>query len=137
MLDGTDTRLAGPYPNCLFHIRDKYFPVPDLAGFGFFLDHVRHLFGNGLEFFSGGEVKYRDDFNSSGDNDPLDVMDSYTKVNIRVGLRGEHWEAMFFGRNIFDEEAYAQGFDTPVLAGSHTRFMEEGEIWGVKLTGRF
>ena len=28
---------------------------------------------------------------------------------------------MAYGRNIFDEAALQQSFDTPVLAGSHTR----------------
>ena len=37
---------------------------------------------------------------------------------------------MAYGRNIFDEVAYQQSFDTPVLAGSHTFFMEEGAVFG-------
>jgi outer membrane receptor protein involved in Fe transport len=92
---------------------------------------------NDLEFFAGGEMNYRDDFNSAGDNDPIDVIDGYTKFNIRLGIRGEHWEAMFYGRNIFDKVAYAQSFDTPVLAGSHTSFVEEGEVWGARLKYMF
>ena len=94
-------------------------------------------FGSNMTWFFGADVNYRDDFNSAGDNDPIDVMPSYTKVNARIGVRGEQWEVMAYGRNIFDEEAFAQGFDTPVLAGSHTQFMEEGEIWGAKFLFRF
>ena len=44
---------------------------------------------------------------------------------------------MFYGRNIFDEANLAQGFDTPVLDGSHSYFMEEGEIWGGRLKYSF
>lgn len=97
-----------------------------------FFDYSRP-FGRDQVFFLGGEANYRDEFNSAGDNDPLDVIDAYTKVNLRAGLRGEHWEVMAYGRNIFDEEAFAQSFDTPVLAGSHTRFIEEGRIYGLRL----
>ncbi len=95
------------------------------------------LLGNGNDLFFGGEANYRDEFNSAGDNDPLDVIDAYTKVNLRAGLRSESWEFMVYSRNIFDEEAFAQSFDTPVLAGSHTKFIEEGRIYGAKLKYMF
>jgi outer membrane receptor protein involved in Fe transport len=95
------------------------------------------MFSNGMEIFFGGEVNYRDEFNSSGDNDPIDLMDSYTKVNVRAGLRGEWWEIMLYGRNIFDEEAVIQGFDTPAVIGTHSNFIDEGEIWGARLKASF
>ncbi len=95
-----------------------------------FWDYVMPL--NNMDFFVGGEANYRDEFNSAGDNDPLDVIDSYTKVNLRFGLRAESWEVMAYGRNIFDEAALQQSFDTPVLAGSHTYFMDEGQVLGVR-----
>ena len=101
-----------------------------------FADYI-YPFSNSVELFFGADVNYRDDFNSAGDNDPLDVIDSYTRVNMRVGARGEQWEIMFYGRNIFDEANLAQGFDTPVLSGSHSYFMEEGEIWGGRLKYSF
>ena len=59
-----------------------------------------------MEVFLGADVNYRDDFNSAGDNDEIDVIDSYTKVNLRAGLRGESWELMAYGRNILDEAAW-------------------------------
>ena len=68
---------------------------------------------------------------------PLDVIPSYTKVNARIGLVGESWELMAYGRNIFDEAALQQSFDTPVLAGSHTWFMDEGAVFGVRGTLKF
>jgi len=94
-------------------------------------------FDSGMELFLGGETNYRDDFGSAGDNDPLDDIDGYTKTNLRGGLRTDSWEIMAYGRNIFDKEAFAQSFDTPVLAGSHTKFIEEGRIYGVKLSYHF
>ncbi len=94
-------------------------------------DYQRPM-GN-YELFASGEVNYRDDFQSAGDNDPLDVIDAYTKTNLRIGLRTESIELMLYGRNIFDEVAYQQGFDTPVLAGSHTYFVDEGAVFGARI----
>jgi outer membrane receptor protein involved in Fe transport len=90
-----------------------------------------------MELFAGVDMNYRSEFSSAGDNDPYDLIDDYTKVNARIGLGGERWELVAYGRNIFDEVAYQQSFDTPVLAGSHTRFMEEGAVFGVRGTLRF
>ncbi|WP_353743680.1 TonB-dependent receptor [Haliea sp.] len=87
---------------------------------------------NGLELFLSGEATYRDSFEPGGDNDPIDRIDSYSKVNLRTGLRGENWEIMAYGRNIFDEEVLVQSFDTPVLAGTHSQFVDEGRIIGVR-----
>jgi outer membrane receptor protein involved in Fe transport len=98
-------------------------------------DYVRPI--GGVEFFMSGEANYRDEFNSAGDNDPLDVIDSFTKVNLRLGVRGDWWELMAYGRNIFDEEVFMQSFDIPVLVGSHAQYLEEGQIWGARLTARF
>ncbi|MDA8962226.1 TonB-dependent receptor, partial [Congregibacter sp.] len=101
----------------------------------FFFDYIRPM--GDMELFVGGEVNYRDAFQSAGDNDPIDVIDSFTKANLRVGLRSGDWEIMAYGRNIFDEEVYMQSYDTPVLAGSHSRYMEESAVWGARLKYSF
>ncbi len=85
-----------------------------------------------MDLFVSGEVNYRDEYSSAGDSDPIDMIPDYTKVNLRVGLRAESWEVMAYGRNIFDEAALTQSFDTPVLAGSHSNLMDEGEVFGVR-----
>ena len=64
--------------------------------------------------------------------DPDDRLESYTKVNLRIGISGESWELMAYGRNIFDEEAAVQSFDTPVLAGSHSVYIDEGKVFGLR-----
>jgi iron complex outermembrane recepter protein len=87
---------------------------------------------NGLEWFVSGEANYRDDFEPGGDNDPVDSIDSYSKTNLRTGIRGENWEIMAYGRNIFDKEVIVQSFDTPVLAGTHSQFVDEGRVVGVR-----
>ena len=100
-----------------------------------FID-VRFPVGN-LEWFGGVDVNYRSEFDSAGDSDPYDVIDSYTKVNARIGVSADNWEIMAYGRNITDEAALQQSFDTPVLAGSHTFYMDEGAVFGVRGTLKF
>jgi outer membrane receptor protein involved in Fe transport len=101
----------------------------------FYFDYIRPV--GDMEVFAGGEVNYRDSFNSAGDNDPIDVIDSFTKTNLRIGLRSGAWEIMAYGRNIFDEEIYMQSYDVPVLAGSHAQVMEESRVVGARLKYSF
>ena len=65
------------------------------------------------------------------------MIDAYTKVNARFGVGADSWEVMAYGRNIFDEAALQSSFDTPVLAGSHSWFMEEGAVFGIRGTLKF
>ena len=97
-----------------------------------FFDYITDIGVNGLEFFAAGELNYSDAFSPTGDNDPLDRIESYSKTNLRLGLRGESWEVMAFGRNIFNEEVFSQSLDVPVLAGSHFRFVDEGAVFGAR-----
>ncbi len=111
--------------------------APEYSGTLFF--DYSYLMGTGMEIFAGGEVNYSDDFNSAGDKDPIDVTDSFTKVNLRIGLRAadESWDIMAYGRNITDELVYSIAFDTPVLAGSHSAQFDEGAVYGVRASYRF
>jgi len=132
---GTTQGIAAGGPssaNDLTGVRTLY--ASEVSG-NAFLDYRRPFMG--MELFAGVDVNYRDEFDSAGDADPLDVIPSYTKVNARIGLVGESWELMAYGRNIFDEAALQQSFDTPVLAGSHTWFMDEGAVFGVRGTLKF
>jgi len=106
----------------------------DYSG-SFMFDYNRPVGNN--EFFIGGEINWRSEFFSNGDNDEKDMVPGYEKMNLRFGLRGEHWEVMAYGRNIFDEAALAQSFDTPVLAGTHTQFLEEGRVLGARVKYSF
>jgi len=54
-----------------------------------FFDYSLMMSG-GMEFFAGGEVNYKDEFTSTGDADPLDLIESYSKANLRFGLRGRY-----------------------------------------------
>ena len=100
-----------------------------------FID-IRSQWGD-KEVFAGIDVNYRSEFQSAGDNDKYDMIPEYTKVNMRVGLSADNWEVMAYGRNVFDEAALQQSFDTPVLAGSHTLYMDEGAVFGIRGTLKF
>jgi len=104
--------------------------APDYSA-SLFADYS-YLMSSGMEFFAGGEINYKDEFQPAGDNDPIDLIDSFTKVNLRLGLRGEAWEVMAYGRNIFDEAAVSNHFDTPSLAGSHSAYLDEGAVFGLR-----
>ncbi len=113
---------------------EKTLYASDYSG-SLMFDYNRPVGNN--EFFVSGELNFRDKYNSNGDNDPYDQIKGWEKVNLRFGLRGEHWEVMAYGRNIFDEAVLAQSFDTPVLAGSHTQFLEEGRVLGARIRYSF
>jgi outer membrane receptor protein involved in Fe transport len=104
--------------------------APDYS-YTLFADYVVSV-TSAMEFFAGGDVNYKDDFSPAGDNDPLDMVDGFTKVNMRFGLRGDNWEVMAYGRNILDEEVFSQSADVPLLAGSHFRYADEGAVFGAR-----
>ncbi|MDZ7784147.1 MAG: TonB-dependent receptor [Halioglobus sp.] len=111
--------------------------APEYTASGFF--DYSHLLGNGMELFGGGEINYSDSFDTQGDLDPDDRADDYTKINLRIGLRGaeQQWEVMLYGRNITDEQALVYSFDVPVLVGSHAAMIDEGEVYGARLRYQF
>jgi iron complex outermembrane receptor protein len=90
-----------------------------------------------MDAFISGEANYRSKFFSNGDNDPFDQIESFTKVNLRAGVRTENWELTAYSRNVFDEAALSQSFDVPVLAGSHAHVMDEGRILGLRAAYMF
>ena len=90
-----------------------------------------------MDAFVSGEANYRSKFFSNGDNDPFDQIDSFTKVNLRAGVRTESWELTAYSRNLFDEAAISQSFDVPTLAGSHAYVMDEGRVLGLRAAYMF
>ena len=44
---------------------------------------------------------------------------------------------MAYGRNITEKEPLEQSFDTSVLADSHTFYMDEGAVFGMRGTLKF
>ena len=85
-----------------------------------------------LRWFGSVNVNYRSDVDCAND-----AFDSYAKVNARIGVSADNWEIIVYGRNITDEAALQQSFDTPVLAGTLYPFHARGCVLGVRGTLKF
>jgi outer membrane receptor protein involved in Fe transport len=62
---------------------------------------------------------YSDDYFIAADLDPRSQQDSFTKVDLRVGLGDSDgtWEVAFIGRNLTDEKTSSWANDTALAAG--------------------
>ena len=92
---------------------------------------------NGNSWYAGIDVNFTDSYLMTGDLDPVDVQEGFEKVNLRLGVRGDDWDLMFFGRNITNEITANGAADVPLSAGSHFRYMAAGEIYGARFSYSF
>ena len=99
-------------------------------------DYVSAL-PNGTVWYAGIDVNFTDDYYMTGDLDPIDVQKGYEKVNLRMGLKGDNWDLMVYGRNITNELTAAGAADTPLASGAHFRYMAPGEIYGARFSYSF
>ena len=89
---------------------------PDWSG-NLSLEHVMPL--GSLELRSVLDLTYSGDYWIAADLDPRSEQDSFTKVDLRVGLSDADgtWELAFIGRNLTDEDTSTWGNDTALAAG--------------------
>ena len=99
-------------------------------------DYVSTL-PSGTVWYAGIDVNFTDNYFMAGDLDPIDVQKGYEKVNLRMGLRGDQWDLMVFGRNVTDEITAAGAADTPLASGAHFRYMQPGQIYGARFSYSF
>ena len=92
---------------------------------------------NGLVMFASADYNFTDKFKMTGDHDPIDIQEGFGKVNVRVGVRGDSWDFMFYGKNITDKVTAQGAFDIPLASGSHGRYQSPGEMWGGRFTYKF
>ncbi|MBT8114797.1 MAG: TonB-dependent receptor, partial [Arenicella sp.] len=109
--------------------------APDYSG-ALFLDYNADI-GDDMSWFFGVEVNFTDGYITTGDLDPIDSEDAWEKINVRAGIRTDHWEFMVFGKNITDEETASGGFDVPLASGTHAIYTDPGEIYGVRVAYSF
>ncbi len=66
------------------------------------------------------------EFYMVADNDPLDLEESYTRLDARVGIAAsdDRWELALVGRNLTDEATSHVGNDVPGITGAHYRAYE-------------
>jgi outer membrane receptor protein involved in Fe transport len=98
--------------------------------------YTRPVLG-GLIWSTGVDISFTDGYWMTGDRDPIDYEEGFTKTNIRTGLVGENWSAMLYGKNIGDEVTPAGAFDIPLASGSHAQYLLPGSIWGATLSYNF
>ena len=110
--------------------------APDYSG-ALFADYVRDLASGNWQWFFGADLNFIDGYFLSGDSDPFDYQDSFAKLNLRTGLRSEHWELLLYGKNVTDEITISGGFDIPLAAGAHAGYTDSGEIYGARVSYRF
>jgi len=102
----------------------------------FTADYTRAVLG-GLIWNTGVDVQITDGFFMTGDRDPIDYEDGFTKTNFRTGLAGENWSVMLYGKNVFDKVTPQGAFDIPLASGSHAQYVLPGAVWGATLNYSF
>jgi iron complex outermembrane recepter protein len=77
------------------------------ASFGGEYVHPRTLFGRNGEIFGGIDASYRSDFSSSATASRYLVVDGYTLLNARAGVRWtDSWTVFVWSRNLLDKNYY-------------------------------
>ncbi|WP_440877581.1 TonB-dependent receptor [Thalassotalea sp. PLHSN55] len=71
-------------------------------------------------------VNFSDDYFLEQDLDPISKQDAYYKVNFRIELSDvdDAWRIALLGKNLTDEQTFAQANDVPVISYAH-RFLTE------------
>ena len=83
-------------------------------------------------------ANYQDEFGSAGDNDPLGIHESATKIDASATMvMANGLEISLFGRNITDEQVGTQSIDLPLVNGSHFMLWERGKEIGLSLKANF
>ncbi len=76
--------------------------------------------------------RYRSEFTTGQDNDPMTLQESFTTVNATFGVADIEggWELEVWGKNLTDETVLNIGFDTPLQTGSFSAFVEPPRMYG-------
>jgi len=92
---------------------------------------------NNLALFMRGELYYRGERFTAGDNDPNALIGSTTLLNASIGIHNidQTWDVRIWGRNLTDEEFPQIMFDTVVQTGSYSGYPNDPKTYGI--TARF
>ena len=93
--------------------------------------------GDNLALFVRGEIYYRGERFTAGDNDPNTLWGSTTLLNASIGIHNldQTWDVRVWGRNLNDEEFPQIMFDTPVQGGTYNGYPNDPKTYGI--TARF
>jgi len=81
------------------------------------LDYSREL-GQGLALRAVLDSQYVGSHNIHPNLDPVQSIESYTTLNMRVGLDAENWSVAVIGKNLTDESVLTYAADAPLSASS-------------------
>ncbi len=80
-------------------------------------DYYRGLTNN-IEFVSSLSFNFTGEQNVHDNLDPGFKIDSFTKVNLKIGLETENWSVAMIGKNITDEEVLSYAGNVPISAST-------------------
>ncbi|WP_170150206.1 TonB-dependent receptor [Parahaliea mediterranea] len=107
------------------------------------LEYVLPL-GESLELRTNLDVMYTDEFATVQDIDPITIMDSYTKANLRIGVGpfDGTWELAIVAKNITDEQTLGWSNDVtlgnlPGRVNTYSGLIDPPRTVGVQVRYRF
>lgn len=110
--------------------------APELSA-NIFMNYFQAL-SNDKQMVLSLNANYQDEFGSAGDNDPLGIHESATKIDASATMvMANGLEISLFGRNITDEQVGTQSIDLPLVNGSHFMLWERGKEIGLSLKANF
>lgn len=108
-----DGPVVNGVPLCIYTgSSGKYTPENSLS---LSFDYFQGL-GNGLEFIASLSLNYVGSQNVHDNLDPNFNRDSYTKVNLKLGLQNDNWSVALIGKNLSDEDILTYAGNMPVSA---------------------
>jgi iron complex outermembrane recepter protein len=101
------------------------------------LEHFLPL--GSLELRSNLSADYSDDYSIAADLDPRSQQDSFTKIDLRVGLGDSAgtWEVAFIGRNLTDEKTSSWANDTALAAGGFYHHIDRLRSYAIQARYNF
>ncbi len=115
------------------------FPIPYNPENRAFLAATQHFdVGNNNLWFRF-EASYASEQFTDGDIDPFSRQDSYTILNLRIGLDIDSWNSTItaWGRNITDERYFHGSFDAPIQFVRMNSYPGEPSTFGVTFRKNF
>lgn len=114
--------------------------APEYSG-NLSFDYQTTLTGS-VDLGLGLDLIYKDDYFTTGDNDPVLVQEAFTKINARVAVMGDDkWSVALLGKNLTDEIVANSPDDIPLgnvgFAGSYFYFLDAPRSYEIQATYRF
>jgi outer membrane receptor protein involved in Fe transport len=93
--------------------------------------------GNNLALFMRGEIYYRGERFTAGDNDINSLVGGSTLLNASIGIHNidQTWDVRIWGRNLSNEDYPDTMFDTVVQPGTYSGYPNDPKTYGI--TARF